>query len=243
MSKTKKWKRIALISLLGLISIVVIALIYLKSVTYTPTTEALNAAKQATYKGNTLVFKGNPKKVSVIFYQGAFVDNASYSIWANKVAEAGFTVYLTKQPLNLAVLGGNKAQTIIDSEKLSSYVIGGHSLGGVMASRFAAENQESSALKGVFFLASYPDEKGSLKEFGGSVLSIVGSKDGVLNWAAFDKSKQYLPTQTNFQTIQGGNHAGFGSYGDQKGDQKAKITNQEQQDEVVKILIEWLQKI
>lgn len=103
--------------------------------------------------------------------------------------------------------------------------MGGHSLGGVIASRFAADHQNNSALEGVFFLASYPDQKGSLKDFKGKVLSIVGSKDGVLNQSSYEKAKTYLPQQTLSVTLDGGNHAGFGSYGVQKGDNQADWTN------------------
>lgn len=243
MNKKQIVKRISLVLGLGILVIIAATFFYVKSATYMPTTQALNAAKKAENYGSTLVFKGDSQKMSLIFYQGAFVDNASYSIWAKKVSEAGFTVYLVKQPFNLAVLSPNKAQSLIDSKKLTSYVIGGHSLGGVMASRFAAGGLDSSLLKGVFFLASYPDEKGSLQEFQGGVLSIVGSEDGVLNWQAFDQAKQYLPNQTDFQTIQGGNHAGFGSYGSQKGDKSAKISNETQQAEVANRLIHWLESM
>lgn len=243
MKQKRKWLRIALVFLLGTISVLAIAFVYVKSVTYTPTAQALAAKKYAENRHDTLIFNGDPQKSTVIFYQGAFVENSSYSIWAKKVSEAGFTVYLVKQPLNLAVLAPNAAQSIIDSEKRLAYVIGGHSLGGVMASRFAVAHQESSLLKGVFFLASYPDEKGSLQGFKGNVLSVVGTEDGVLNWEAFDEAKQYLPLQTNFETIQGGNHAGFGSYGQQKGDKKSKMNNEEQQEEVANRLIKWLETI
>ena len=95
-----------------------------------------------------------------------------------------------------------------------------------MASRFAAGHQDNSALEGVFFFASYPDQKGSLKDFKGKVLSIVGTKDGVLNQSSYDKSKTYLPQQTINVVLEGGNHAGFGSYGAQKGDNQADISNE-----------------
>ncbi|WYJ81748.1 hypothetical protein IGL98_001772 [Enterococcus sp. DIV0840] len=142
----------------------------------------------------------------------------------------------------MAVSGQNKAEQVIRSNHLTNYVIGGHSLGGVMASRFAAE-QANDGLKGVFFLASYPDEKGSLSKFKGQVLSLTGSKDGVLNWQAYDQAKKYLPEQTVFEEIKGGNHAGFGSYGEQKGDKSAGINNDEQQQEVANLLINWLKTI
>ncbi|ALS00600.1 carboxymethylenebutenolidase [Enterococcus silesiacus] len=238
----KKWQKRLLWFLGVFVLVILVGLFYIKTITYTPTTMAVEASQKASNENGTLFFKGDKEKPALIFYQGALVESASYSIWAEKVAEAGFSVYLVKEPLNLAVLGQNKAEEVIRSNHLTSYVIGGHSLGGVMASRFAAE-QDNNALKGVFFLASYPDEKGSLTKFKGQVLSVTGSVDGVLNWQSYDQAKKDLPEQTIFEEIKGGNHAGFGSYGEQKGDKPAQINNDEQQQEVANLLIEWLKTI
>lgn len=119
--------------------------------------------------------------------------------------------------MNLAIFNPNLAKKVIKDEHLSQYIVGGHSLGRAMASRFAADHQDNSALEGVFFLASYPDQKGILKDFEGKVLSIIGSKDGVLNHSSYEWAKTYLPQQTINVALEGGNHAGFGSYGAQKG--------------------------
>jgi dienelactone hydrolase len=163
-------KKIQKITLWVISILLTAAFICIKTSTYHPTERANTIGQEAEKKDGALLFKGKPDKPSLIFYQGAFVENASYSIWASKVAKAGYSVYLLKEPLNLAVLSPNKAESIIRDENISDYVVGGHSLGGVMASRFAEKNQDNSALKGVFFLASYPDEKGSLKDFRGNVL-------------------------------------------------------------------------
>ncbi|GGC80957.1 alpha/beta hydrolase [Enterococcus wangshanyuanii] len=239
----KKWQKRLLWIFGAIVALTLIGLFYLKTITYTPTTAAIESAKQAEKENGVLVFKGDENKPSVIFYQGALVENTSYSPWAQQVAKAGYSVYLVQQPFNLAVLGQNKAESVIKDNKLTNYVIGGHSLGGVMASRFAADQEEQATLKGVFFLASYPDEKGSLAEFNGQVLSLTGSEDGVLNWKAYEDAKKYLPKQTLYEEINGGNHAGFGSYGEQKGDQPALINNDEQQKEVAERLIKWLDTI
>lgn len=238
----KKWQK-RLFWFLGVfVLVILVGLFYIKTITYTPTTMAIEVSKKATNENDVLFFNGDKDKPALIFYQGALVESASYSIWAEKVAEAGFSVYLVKEPLNLAVLGQNKAKQVVRSNHLSNYVIGGHSLGGVMASRFAAE-QDNNAVKGVFFLASYPDKKGSLAKFKGQVLSLTGTVDGVLNWQAYDQAKKYLPEQTVFEEIKGGNHAGFGSYGEQKGDKPAQINNDEQQQEVADQLIDWIKTI
>ena len=57
-------------------------------------------------------------------------------------------------PLNFAMLSPNKAEKIIkENDDIKSWVIGGHSLGGVVAAKFAANDKN---VDGVVFLASYP---------------------------------------------------------------------------------------
>lgn len=239
----RKWIKRLLWGIVVVLVVVFASGMFLRVNTYQPTTEALNDAKTAKNENKTLFFKGEPDKPTILFYQGALVENASYSIWAKKVSESGYPVYLIKEPLNLAVLAPNKAQKIISTNHIKNYVIGGHSLGGVMASRFAAEQKNDSGLKGVFFLASYPDEKGSLNSFSGEILSVTGSNDGVLNWESYQEAKDYLPSQTQYKTIEGGNHAGFGSYGKQKKDKEATISNATQQTQLADILVNWLDQL
>ena len=65
----------------------------------------------------------------------------------------------------------------------------------------------------------------------------------MLNWESYHSSQKLLPAKTDFQVIDGGNHAGFGSYGPQKGDNKASISDKKQQSEVSELLLKWLQTI
>ncbi|MGX7418533.1 alpha/beta hydrolase [Carnobacterium gallinarum] len=241
--------KVGISSLVVLIFIIIGGFYFLMQTTYLPSKAALTTLQttdsiKVIQTKNVTVFEpiSMPKPISVLFYQGALVDEASYGIWAKQLAEAGYSTYLIHQPLNLAVLGENRAETILADYPITNYVIGGHSLGGVMASRFA-HNHLDDSLKGVFFLASYPDKKGTLATSKLPVLSLTGSNDGVLDWESYESSKAYLPTSTQFKTIEGGNHAGFGSYGDQKGDSKATISNQQQQQVISQDLISWLNQL
>ncbi|MBC1484470.1 alpha/beta hydrolase [Listeria sp. FSL L7-1509] len=178
-------------------------------------------------------------KMSVILYPGAFIDALSYAPLANKLASSGYKTYIVEMPLNLAVFGMNRAADVIDEASDEKFVIGGHSLGGVMSARFAHENEEE--IQGVFFLASYPDEKGSLKNAPFPVLSITATNDQVLNKESYNENKKYLPKDTTFVSIDGGNHAQFGSYGTQHGDGKATISGEAQTEQVANAMIAWLQ--
>ncbi|WP_125764076.1 alpha/beta family hydrolase [Companilactobacillus hulinensis] len=205
---------------------------------YQPSDSAIKSAATTTTISNTVKFQGDDTKPAVIFYPGALVEPKSYSIWANEVSRAGYTVYIIRFPLDLAVTEVNAANKVQNG---GPYIIGGHSLGGTMAARYAKKNTKE--LKGVFLLGSYPEKKGNLSNVNVPVLSITGSEDGVLNQKAYKKAKKYLPKNTEYVTINGGNHAGFGSYGKQKGDNPAKISNADQQRVIADLLLHWLNKI
>ncbi|OKQ00165.1 alpha/beta hydrolase [Paenibacillus sp. P46E] len=175
---------------------------------------------------------------AVIFYPGALVKAEAYAPLAQKIAAAGHPFYIAKMPLNLAVIKSDAAEEIIRVHPKLSFVLGGHSLGGVMASRFAAEHADQ--LKGVYFLASYPDEKGSLKDTTLSVLSVLGTEDQVVDQASYNKGRSYLPSNTVYYSVKGGNHAQFGSYGKQKGDGEATISEDEQQTLTARSVLDWL---
>lgn len=178
---------------------------------------------------------------NVIFYPGGLVDPKSYAPLARKLAAAGHRVYIASMPLNLAFAGQNKADAFIAEHPEDRYVIGGHSLGGVFASRYAAEHLYQ--IDGVFFLAAYADKAGSLAEAKFPVLQLTASNDGVMSPEDWDKGKSFMPSQTEYVTIEGGNHGQFGSYGAQKGDQQASIAPQEQLDLVNGALLGWMKGI
>ncbi len=56
------------------------------------------------------------------------------------------------------------------------------------------------------------------------MLSISGSEDGLSTPEKVENMSDYLPNTTDFVEIDGGNHAYFGVYGSQSGDNEAEIT-------------------
>ena len=141
-------------------------------------------------------------------------------------------------PLDLAIFSPNKAEKVIERySDIDTWAIGGHSLGGVMASKFASEN---SKIKGLALYASYPSGD-ELKYSDIEVVSIYGTEDGV---ADLEKVKDAtLSKNSAFFEIKGGNHAQFGSYGQQEGDNKATISSKEQIEEAAKITVNMLEKL
>ena len=120
--------------------------------------------------------------------------------------------------------------------------VAGHSLGGVVASLDAKKLQKDNYLAGLILLASYPDNSVDFSSSNIPVLSIVASNDKILNWEKYEASKIRLPKFSEELMIEGGNHSGFGMYGEQKGDGKASISNEEQQQKVIEKLTEFMKK-
>ena len=82
-------------------------------------------------------------KCGFIFYPGGKVEYTAY---------APLMCVLLKMPLNLAVLDVNAADSVFDMfPEISSWYIGGHSLGGSMAASYALENTDK--LEGLVLLA------------------------------------------------------------------------------------------
>lgn len=241
--KKMSWCKKIILSLVLIIVLLLGGIVgYVNMSTMDATGSAVAISQSAKDEKDYLLFSNGQKNaLSVIFYPGALVSPESYSVWAQEVAQSGYDVYIMKMPLNLAVLGKNKATEIISDHPKQKFVLAGHSLGGVMASRFVSEQKDQ--IVGMAFLASYPDKKGSLAESDLAVLSLTGSKDGVLNQEKYESSKAYLPKDTTIKVIEGGNHAGFGEYGKQKGDNPATITNEMQQKEISRHLTDWLIKL
>lgn len=234
----KKHKKGLLIVLVLIICVGFFGISWLKNRVYQPSTQAERIGTTAKSQNEAYVFPAaNAVKGTLIFYPGAFVEPLSYSIWAKEVAKAGWCVYLLKVPFDLAVLAPKQGEKILKDDPKAPVYLGGHSLGGVIASRLA--HQHPREIAGVIFLASYPDEKGKLKNT--AALSITAENDQVLDQKSYQKNKKYLPKNTTFENIAGGNHAGFGSYGDQKGDGNASISNTVQQKEVARMIIQWLE--
>jgi pimeloyl-ACP methyl ester carboxylesterase len=91
--------------------------------------------------------------------------------------------------------------------------------------------------------AAYPAESVDLSDNELAVLSIYGTRDGLTSAADIDASRRRLPEDTRWIAIDGGNHAQFGSYGEQSGDNPAEISREEQQAQIISATLELLQSL
>ena len=175
----------------------------------------------------------------IIFYPGAKVEEYAYAPILSMLADNGICCVVVKMPFHLAVLRSDAAkQVVTEIPTIERWYIGGHSLGGAMAADYAAtycsEKMQGKDFEGLILLAAYPT-----KEIYMPVLSIYGSEDNVLNHEKYQSTLSYANSLTEY-VIEGGNHAYFGNYGEQKGDGKATITKEEQWQETVDVILDFL---
>ncbi|MFC4099312.1 alpha/beta hydrolase [Paenibacillus xanthanilyticus] len=244
----RRWRKALYWTAAIVVVLIVGVLIALNQLTYVPKEEALAALRSG---GGVTVAEqsdwtrfepdsGEARQPAVIFYPGGMVEPESYAPLARAIAERGHRVYVVSMPFNLAMFGANRADGIIAERPEDRYVIGGHSLGGVFAARYAAKHPDTIA--GAYFLASYVDEGGSLSDSAIPALQITGTKDGVMNTAKWEEAKANLPAETTYVAIEGANHSQFGLYGKQKGDHDPDITPAKQIDAVANALTAWMNK-
>ena len=151
-------------------------------------------------------------------------------------------VVIAPMLFNLAVLSPERAQDIIDTyQGVRTWAIGGHSLGGSMAARFASLHIKE--IKGLVLWASYPASTDDLSTSALPVLSVSASRDGLATPAKIAAARPLLPPTTVYRPIDGGNHAQFGSYGTQMGDHSATITADEQWRLVVQATVDFLAQV
>jgi len=177
-----------------------------------------------------------------ILYPGARVDPRAYAPLARGIAAGGSVVVIAPMLLNLAILSPERAQVIIDTyQGIRTWAIGGHSLGGSMAARFA--RLHLTEIKGLVLWASYPAASDDLSTSSLPVLSVSASRDGLATPAEITAARLLLPPTTTYRPIEGGNHAQFGSYGAQMGDHAATIPPAEQWRLVVQATSDFLAQV
>ena len=164
----------------------------------------------------------------LIFYPGGLVNPAAYIPLAASLAKDCHRVLIAKMPFDLAVLNSGLAQTLQAQyvSQVQQWFIGGHSLGGAMAAKVIKNNENK--YQGLVLLAAYPAESDSIALSRVPVLSVFASNDGLATGAKITAAKGYLPPNTIYKEIVGGNHAQFGNYGPQAKDGVATLSAQAQ---------------
>ncbi|MGM0651895.1 MAG: alpha/beta hydrolase [Bacillota bacterium] len=166
----------------------------------------------------------NPTHRAIIFYPGGLVAPEAYLYKMGHVAEClKAPLYVIKAPFNAAIFDVNAAARIMDNYNLDTAWVGGHSLGGISAARFTAENMD--IVEGLFLFGSYSDQ--DLGNFEGKVISIMGDQDLIINRENYEEAKQNLPPRAKIIEVEELNHSDFGNYGLQSGDGQDSFSEEE----------------
>ncbi len=183
-----------------------------------------------------IFFDGPGNEKAMIMYPGGGVESEAYAPLMKGLAEAGIDCFLVRMPLHMAIFGEDRASMITENYSYDEFIMAGHSLGGSIAASYLAEHPDD--FSGLILLASYSTYKidDNIK-----FLSVIGSEDGILNLDKYEESKNYRPKDNSFEIeIYGGNHAGFGCYGKQDGDNDATISQKKQRSETIAAIMEYM---
>lgn len=229
----------------GLVALAAICFLIWSQITYKPTNELKELVDLSEVidnkEGSIYVFTPEEQsEVGIILYPGAKVEALAYSYLAEQLADEGYNVFIPSMPLNFAVFGINRADDVMQlDESITTWYIGGHSLGGSMAAAYTKKHPDK--IDGLFFLGSYTNDSYNLSELTTPSLSIYAEFDGLSTLNKIEKNRIYNPKSTKYVEIKGGNHAQFGMYGAQKNDLEASISTKKQQDLTIKEIINWLE--
>ena len=184
------------------------------------------------------IYGNSITETGIIFYPGGKVEAKAYEPLLCELAEKGICCVLVDMPFHLAVFDKDAAIPVMEQiSTVNNWYLAGHSLGGAMAASCVSDHIDEFA--GLILLAAYPTEE-LPTDF--PVLSIYGSEDGVLNREKYAASIG-LATNLTEVIIEGGNHAGFGNYGFQEGDNPAAISNEEQWEATVEGMLTFINEL
>lgn len=183
-----------------------------------------------------MVPSGGPAQLGIVFYPGARVDARAYAHLLRPAAEAGYQVVIVKEPLGIAFLSSGFAASWVESHpEVGTWVVSGHSLGGVVASSNADAEPD---LAGLMLWASFPAT--DISDAAIRATSISGTNDGLTTPEKIDESVPDLPSGTVFVPIDGAIHSYFGDYGLQSGDGVPGVPRDVAQAEIVEATLRFL---
>jgi hypothetical protein len=156
------------------------------------------------------------RRLVFVFYPGGLVRPQAYEWLGRALAAQGVETWIPVMPFDLAVTGIDRADAIVAHVGTGvPVVLGGHSLGGAMASDYASRH--AAQLKGMVLLGAYPASNVTVTATW-PALSLRGGNDLVAKAADVEGGMSRLPTGSQLVTIPGSVHAFFGRYGPQAGD-------------------------
>ena len=185
----------------------------------------------------------------LIFYPGGMVEPKAYAPLARALADRGYTVVIVKLAFRSAPLVSQEeavyvqTQMLMETSGVETWVLGGHSRGAAIATRFA--HQFPDVLDGLILMGtSHPKEAAfDLSTLTIPVMKLYATNDGLASIEEVKANAIYLPSDTLWVEIVGGNHQQFGYYGAQLGDGAAEISREAQQAQLLEAVLQMLELV
>lgn len=229
----KKWIKRALITAVLLIALLFVAFFIYASDYYRADDVAIGIMQNedaiSMHDDFILLSPDTPSDTALIFYPGAKVEYTAYLPILNQLRHQGIICVLIEMPFNFAIFDSDAADEIFEQfPHIENWYIGGHSMGGAMASRYAAANKNK--IKGLVLLGAY-------------IYGDILSEDALTIYGTLNSNlEKNIDYTENIVIIEGGNHAQFGNYGEQKGDPPATISREKQQEVAVKEILNFIKE-
>lgn len=183
----------------------------------------------------------DPDGTGLVYLAGARVEPAAYASKLSGLVDAGVTVVIARPTLNFAIA---ETRPLADFEALAPGVdrwfVGGHSLGGVKACLYAADQTaaDPDPLAGLILFGSYCS--GDISGSDLPVLTLSGTEDGLSTPAKIADAAHLLPASAQLVSLPGAAHAQFGDYGVQPGDGTPTATDAEVRDEITDAVLAFM---
>ena len=111
----------------------------------------------------TILSPSDPTDTAIIFYPGAKVEAEAYLPLLEQIRQLGVTCILVHMPFHMAIFDANAAEEVMAQfPAYQHWYMAGHSMGGAMASQFAADHPDKVdglILLGAYLYGDYPPEK------------------------------------------------------------------------------------
>ena len=197
----------------------------------------VNAANVAVQRSEGLlafVPTSAPSLSGLVFIVGAGVAPEAYAPMLRPIAAKGHPVFVVALPYRIAPLEQHRVKAmdraraiVTDQPEAASWVIAGHSLGGALACRLASESL--NRVRAVVLLGTSHPKTFDLSHVRMPITKILATNDGVATVDTINSTRHLLPSNTQWITIEGGNHSQFGHYGHQLFDGTSTISREQQQ--------------
>lgn len=180
---------------------------------------------------------GEANETALLYFPGARVSAYAYLWPLLDVAASGTTVVIAQPLMNMALFDPRGLDSFAPAAPgATTWILAGHSLGGVKACLEAADARVSAL---VLFASYCANDISSLER---EVRVVLGGADGVIDLDAVNTAAALLPDSSVVVSIPGANHASFGTYGPQPGDGIATREPSQVRKEITTLVAELLKK-